>query len=231
MTLIDSKFELEIPTHISFTLFKYDYIDGLIISRVNKECKNESNSTSEFTLSIDRFNGAIRTSAFLRAELSKTLNQELLPNPNFKPNSIFFLQSIINRLPNLQKITFKISGEKAFSRLITIEGKSNPSIMSTNKEVISFHFNIVEGCFDLTKILDREQLDTFNKRFIDVGIMTNKYLERISYFYIKAIGLFDILSELDETQVLDAFDIITAIDPKIEEDDPLLLIKTDYTPY
>ena len=68
MTLIDSKFELEIPTHISFTLFKYDYIDGLIISRVNKECKNESNSTSEFTLSIDRFNGAIRTSAFLSIE-------------------------------------------------------------------------------------------------------------------------------------------------------------------
>ena len=66
---------------------------------------------------------------------------------------------------------------------------------------------------------------------MDVGIMKNKYLQRISYFYIKATVLFDILAQMDEVQILDAFDIITAVDPKIEEDDPILLVKTDYTPY
>ena len=222
MMLIDNKFELEMPTHISFTLYSNDYIDGLIISRVKHECKNESNNKNEFTLSLERFLGAIRTSAFLRAELSKTLNQELLPNPNFKPNSIFFLQSIINRLPNLTKITFKISNDKIFSRLVKVDG---------NREIVSFHFNIIEGTFDLTKLLDREQLDNFNKRFMDVGIMKNKYLERSAYFYIKATVLFDILADLDEAQILEAFDVITAVDPKIEEDDPILLVKTDYTPY
>ena len=220
--LIDNKFELEIPTHITFTLYRHDYIDGLIISRVNHECKNESNNKNEFTVSSDKFNGAIRTSAFLRAELTKTLNQDLLPNPNFKPNSIFFLQSIINRLSNLQKITFKISNDKIFSRLVKIEG---------DREVVSFHFNILEGTLDLTRILSRTQLDNFNKRFMDVGIMKNKYLERSAYFYIKATILFDILSDLDQADVLDAFEIITAVDPKIEDDDPLLLVKTDYTPY
>jgi hypothetical protein len=109
-----------------------------------------------------------------------------------------------------------------FSRLVKIEG---------DREILSFHFNIIEGTFDLTKILNREQLDTFNKRFMDVGVMENKYLQRISYFYIKASTLFDILADIAETQMLDAFDIITSIDPKIEEDDPVLLIKTDYTPY
>jgi|TARA_R100000734_G_C3318564_1_gene112891 hypothetical protein len=220
--LIDNKFELEIPTHISFTLYSNDYIDGLIISRVKRECKNESKNSNEFTLSLDRFNGAIRTSSFLRAELSKTLNQELLPNPNFKANSIFFLQSIINRLPNLEKITFKISNDKVFSRLVKVEG---------NREIVSFHFNIVEGTFDLTKLLDRTQLDEFNKRFMDVGIMKNKYLERSPYFYIKATALFDVLSDLDEAQFLQAFDVVSAVDPKLEEDDPILLVKTDYTPY
>ena len=66
---------------------------------------------------------------------------------------------------------------------------------------------------------------------MDVGIMKNKYLERSAYFYIKATVLFDILSDLDEAQILEAFDVITAVDPKIEEDDPILLVKTDYTPY
>ena len=222
MMLIDNQFELEIPTHIAFTLYKNDYIDNLIISKVKKECRNESDKKNEFIISLDEFQYAIQKSAFLRAELKKTLDQDMLPNPNFKPNSIFFLQSIINRLPNLSMITFKISDEKVFSRLIKAEG---------GRQIVSFHFNIIEGTFDLTKILSREQLDTFNKRFMDVGIMKNKYLERVSYFYIKATVLFDILSEMDEAQVLDAFDIITSVDPKIEEDDPILLVKTDYTPY
>ena len=206
-------------THIAFTLYKNDYIDNLIISKVKKECKNESKKKNEFIVSLEGFQNAIKTSTFLRAELKKTIDQDLLPNPNFKPNSIFFLQSIINRLINLNKITFKISDEKIFSRLVKVDG---------GREIVSFHFNIIEGTFDLTQILSRDQLDTFNKRFMDVGIMKNKYLERTSYFYIKATVLFDILSEMDEAQV---FDIITSVDPKIEEDDPILLVKTDYTPY
>ena len=222
MMLIDNHFELEIPTHIAFTLYKNDYVDGLIISKVKKECRNESTKDAEFIVSLDQFQKAIQTSTFLKAELKKTLDQDLLPNPNFKPNSIFFLQSIINRLPNLSKITFKISNEKVFSRLIKVDN---------DREVVSFHFNIIEGTFDLTQILSREQLDTFNKRFMDVGIIKNKYLERVSYFYIKATTLFDILSDMDEAQVFDAFDIITSIDPKLEEDDPILLVKTDYTPF
>ena len=222
MMLIDSKFELEIPTHIQFTLYKNDYIDNLIISKVKRECRNEAIKGTKFTVSIDQFKNAIKTSAFLRAELQKTIDQDLLPDPEFKPNSIFFLQSIINRLVNLHTITFKISNDKIFSRLVKVDG---------GREIVSFHFNIVEGCFDLTKILNREQLDTFNKRFMDVGIMKNKYLQRISYFYIKATVLFDILAQMDEVQILDAFEIITAVDPKIEDDDPILLVKTDYTPY
>lgn len=222
MMLVDNRFELEIPTHIAFTLYKNDYIDNLIISKVKKECKNESKKKNEFIVSLEEFQNAIRTSTFLRAELKKTIDQDLLPNPNFKPNSLFFLQSIINRLANLNKITFKISDEKIFSRLVKVDG---------GREIVSFHFNIIEGTFDLTQILDREQLDTFNKRFMNVGIMKNKYLERTPYFYIKATVLFDVLSEMDEAQVFDAFDIITSVDPKIEEDDPILLVKTDYTPY
>ena len=222
MILIDKQFELEIPTHIAFTLYKNDYIDNLIISKVKKECRNRSENPSEFNISLEQFERAIKTSAFLRAELQKTIDQELLPNPNFKPNSIFFLQSIIARLSNLERITFKISNEKIFSRLVKLEN---------GHEIVSFHFNILEGIFDLTQILDRKQLDTFNKKFIDIGILSNKYLDRASHFYIKAALLFDILAEMEESQIMDAFDIITSIDPKIEEDDPILLVKTDYTPY
>ena len=155
MMLIDNIFELEIPTHIAFTLYKNDYVDGLIISKVKKECRNESENKNEFIVSLEGFQDAIQKSTFLKAELKKTINQDLLPNPNFKPNSIFFLQSIIKRLPNLGKITFKISDEKIFSRLVKVEG---------GREIVSFHFNIIEGTFDLTQILKlRHYLIYFQK--------------------------------------------------------------------
>jgi hypothetical protein len=189
---------------------------------VKKECKNESDNLSEFIVSLSQFERAIKTSSFLRAELHKNLEDVKYNDPDFKPNSIFFLRSIINKLSNLERITFKISNDKIFSRLITLEG---------GREIVSFHFNIVEGIFDLTQILDRGQLDNFNKKFMALGIMSNKYLGRISYFYIKATLLFDLLAGMDESEMVDAFDIITSIDPKIEEDDPILLVKSDYTPY
>jgi hypothetical protein len=222
MISIDKQFELEIPTHIAFTLYKNDYIDNLIISRVKKECKNESDNPSEFIVSLSQFERAIKTSSFLRAELQKNLEDVQYHDPGFKPNSIFFLRSIINKLSNLERITFKISKDKIFSRLISLEN---------GREIVSFNFNIVEGIFDLTQILNRDQLDNFNKKFMALGIMSNKYLDRSSYFYIKATLLFDLLAGMDETQMEDAFDIITSIDPKIEEDDPTLLVKSDYTPY
>ena len=74
MMLIDNTFELEIPTHIAFTLYKHDYIDNLIISRVKKECKNESDNASEFIVSLDQFEKAMHTSAFLRAQIQKTID-------------------------------------------------------------------------------------------------------------------------------------------------------------
>ena len=40
-----------------------------------------------------------------------------------------------------------------------------------------------DSVINLTKILDREQLDTFNKRFIDVGIMTKTNLDRNMKIY------------------------------------------------
>ena len=64
MMLIDNKFELEIPTHIAFTLYKNDYVDNLIISKVKKECRNESKNDNEFIVSLEGFQNAIKASTF-----------------------------------------------------------------------------------------------------------------------------------------------------------------------
>jgi hypothetical protein len=222
MMLIDNTFEFGIPTHISFTLYKFDYIDSIIISRVLKECKNW-NTTNEntYTIKVDSFKSAIIGSKRLRTEIQKTEIHGLSPMPGLKPNSISFLWSILERLPNLDWLTFDISYDKKFTRLIKIE----------NKEVQSFYFRIDEGIFDLTRVFDRTSLDVINRKIIQFGVMPNKYLERLPYFYMKASLLFEVLGQLEMDESLNTFELLDQIDPKLEEDDPILLVITDYTPY
>lgn len=220
--LIDNTFEFGIPTHISFTLYKFDYIDSIIISRVLKECKNW-NTTNEniYTVKVESFKSAIIGSKRLRTEIQKTEVHGLSPTPGLKPNSISFLWAILERLPNLDWLTFDISYDKKFTRLIKIE----------NREVQSFYFRIDEGIFDLTRVFDRESLDTINRKMIQFGVMPNKYLERLPYFYMKASLLFEALGQLEMEESLNTFELLDQIDPKLEEDDPILLVITDYTPY
>jgi hypothetical protein len=118
-------------------------------------------------------------------------------------------------------MTFSISYDKKFSRVVRIE----------NKDIMSFYFKIEEGIFDLTQVFTRSQLDIINKKIIEYKIMPNKYLERSPYFYMKASLLFEILGQLEIDGTLSTFDLLDHIDQKLEEDDPTLMVKTDYTPY
>lgn len=222
MMLIDNTFELGIPTHISFTLFKYDYFDSVIISRVKKECKNLSKIEGEFTVKKSSFINAVKTSKRIRNEIKKAEDFGFVPNPALKPNSIYFLWSIFNRLENLEFLTFKVNDDKKYTRLIKNEA---------GVPILSFHFSIIEGIFDLTQLLSREELDEFNKTLIKFRILKNKYLERKPFFYMKASAIMDILASMEAEGKLNAFGIIDHIDPKLEEDDPILIVKTDYTPY
>lgn len=220
--LIDNTFELGIPTHIKFTLFKYDYFDSVIINRVKKECKNYSKLNGEYTVKKSAFLSAIKTSKRLNNEIIKSSDFGYIPNPSLKPNSIYFLWTIFGRLENLEWLTFNVNDDKKYSRLIKNDA---------GHAVLSFHFSIIEGIFDLTLLLDRKELDLFNKTLINFNILENKYLQRKPYFYMKASALLDILTSMEVEGKLSTFSIIDQVDQKLEEDDPVLVVKTDYTPY
>lgn len=221
MMLIDNRFAYSIPTHINFTLYKFDYIDSIIISRVMRECKNWNEHNNTYTITVDSFKEAVKGSKKLNTEIQNLNNFDISLEHNIKPSSISFLWSILNKLHNLEWLTFKVSYDKKFTRLIKLQ----------NKKIISFDFKITEGVFNLTKIFDRESLDIINKKIIEFGIMPNKYLKRSPYFYMNISMIFDILGELEIDESLYTFDILDQIDPKIEEDNPTLLVITDYTSY
>lgn len=220
--LISNVLDFGIPTSIRFTLYRFDYIDSIIISNVLTHCKNwNAESNDLYTVSADSFKTALLSSKRLKTEILKTETVGLTPSPDNKPNSIYFLWYIINRLPNLMWLNFDVSYDKNFSRLIGME----------NKEILNFYFKIDEGVFDLTKIFDRSSLDIINKKVIEYEIIENSYLDRTPYFYVKTSVLFEILGQLEIEGALNTFEVLDKVDPKLEEDDPLLLVITDYTEY
>lgn len=222
MMLIDNKFELSIPTHIKFTLYKFDYIDGIIISKVLRECENLNiDSNNLYKIKADSFKSAMLNNKRLRLEIDKIRNAGLSTTPDNKPNSAMFIWSILEKLHNIEWITFTISYDRTFTRLVKFE----------KQKILNFYFKIEEGIFDLTKLFDRESLDIINRKIIEYDLMPNEYLERCSYFYMQASFLFDILGELEYEDLLNTIDLLSEIDPKLEEDDPLFLVITDYTQY
>lgn len=217
--MLTKSFQLSIPTHISFVLHKYDYIDSIIISRLLKECKNYSSSDSYKFKKTDFIN-AIKSSPRLRAEIQKFNQQE---NTEIKPNSIYFVFNILDSLVNLDWISINVSYDKEFSRIVKYD----------NQSILSFSYKIEEGYINLSDLLNREELDAFNMMLIKLNAIDNNYLNRSSFFYIKASDFIDILtSSVYSSNLISISDnILNIIDPKIDEDNPLILVKTDYTIY
>jgi hypothetical protein len=75
-----------------------------------------------------------------------------------------------------------------------------------------------------------------NKLFLEKGLISNKYLLRKSYFNVPADQLLNMFSIYDPNtpQKMDFLNEISEvlfeiIDPKIEQDNPSILVKTDYS--
>ena len=83
--LIDNKFELGIPTHIYFILYKFDHIDSMIISRVIKECKNWNTDTDEslFTVDVESFKASLKGNKRLNKEKTTLVYFLLFITPIF----------------------------------------------------------------------------------------------------------------------------------------------------
>ena len=214
--MLNDSHEISIPTRISFTLNKNNPLDITLIKRINDQCKNYAIKGNIHAYDVADVMNAIRTYPILRREL-EILEEAELNDDKIEFNSLYYLIYLVTRLPNLDKISFKISN------------KDNTDIYN-DRELLPLLYKVEEGVIDLPKLLNRDQLEYMNQVMINSNLITNEYLSRSSYFYISASSLLDVLTiTAPEDEFID--DIFNLIDPKIDDDDPTLLIKTDYLIY
>ena len=205
------------PTAIDVTLYKYNYIDNKLWAQIQNdldfiELGNDSImvSSSQLKVILDRYyqNSINR----IKSVGSDFLHKEI--------NTVFFLYQLLMEMENLQYIKFTLSKDKKYSRIVENGGV----------KMIQFSFKLLTATFRLFDLYDEFELPLVNKILEELDILE----PGVPYTRLNAKELYDsILFYLEEKDPEDVearivTEILEILESKIEKEDPLILLITDY---
>jgi hypothetical protein len=205
------------PTAIDVTLYKYNYIDNKLWAQIQNdldfiELGNDSImvSSSQLKVILDRYyqNSINR----IKSVGSDFLHKEI--------NTVFFLYQLLMEMENLQYIKFTLSKDKKYSRIVENGGV----------KMIQFSFKLLTATFRLFDLYEDDELPLVNKILEELDILEHG----VPYTRLNAKELYDtILFYLEEKDPEDieagiVTDILDILEAKIEKEDPLILLITDY---
>lgn len=224
MEVVDNVKRFDFPLVIEMPLYTKNHVDSYLLKDLTSSCNGikDPNDKTSLYFSVSEVMNLLKVKKYanLIDSFANTSDVQLLANAN----SVYFIHNLIKYYHNLTLL--KIRPTKGDSSLFVSEGL----------DAFSYVFRISYGIIDFSKYLSPSRLKILNKLFLEKGYLSNKYLLRKSYFNLPAEGLLRLFSEYepDDPQKMDFLNevsevIFEIIDPKIEEDNPSILVKTDYS--
>ena len=224
MAVVDNARRFDFPLVIELPLYTKNHIDSHLLKDLLDNCHGipDPHQKTDFFVSVADIMRLLKNKKYanLISSFSNTKDMELIINSN----SVYFLYNLIKYYHNLTLV--KIKPMKGESALKTFD----------DMDVFSYMFKISYGILDFSKYLSPNKLKMLNKIFLERELLSNKYLLRKSYFNIPADQLLNIFSiyEANNPQMIDFLNevaevLFEIIDPKIEDDNPSILVKTDYS--
>lgn len=218
----DNKF-YKVPIVIDVILYKYNYIDNIIISQLKKSAFIMSNNNyTNFSVSANEFKHIFH--GRFNDEISK-INMVPAQNLPNNVNSIYFLNNIFENFANLEMINVHVSENRHFSRLFNIN----------NQSIIGFDYKIKQGILDYPKYISPDLLDILTNFIHELDLVEIRSFELDPYYIVSARSLMSKLNVLQETNPTVSNDVIDLIDltyemvePKLEEDNTFLILKLDF---
>ena len=205
------------PTAIDVTLYKYNYIDNKLWAQIQNdldfiELGNDSImvSSSQLKVILDRYyqNSINR----IKSVGSDFLHKEI--------NTVFFLYQLLMEMENLQYIKFTLSKDKKYSRIVENGGV----------KMIQFSFKLLTATFRLFDLYDEFELPLVNTILEELDILE----PGVPYTRLNAKELYDSIlfyledKDPEDTEAGIVTDILDILEAKIEKEDPLILLITDY---
>jgi hypothetical protein len=224
MAVVDNAKRFDFPLVIEMPLYTKNHVDSYLLKDLIEHCNGikDPYQKQNFYVSVTEIMSLLKQKKYsvLIDSFSKTKDMELISNGN----SVYFIYNLIKYYHNLTLVKIKPM-------------KSEPALkIDDDMDVFSYMFRISYGILDFSKYLTPSRLKIMNKLFLEKGLISNKYLLRKSYFNIPADQLLNMFSiyNPDTPQKMDFLNEVSEllfeiIDPKIEQDNPSILVKTDYS--
>jgi|GEM_PF-3039565 len=208
---------LDFPAVIDITLYKNNYYDNLLITKLKRDAVYEEQQgvKDTYLIGADDFREVLYTSFMKEIEAVRSL-----PLSDLQKNatSLYFLDKILTSYNSLRFLKVNVSREENFSRLNKTE----------KVPVIFFNYKISMLNIRLPEIFTTKQVRTINKFFIENSIAV--YDEFYGYDHRIYFRTSELLSFLLSSEEKDgAADLLLSIiDNKSELDNPLIMLATDF---
>jgi hypothetical protein len=206
---------LDFPSVIDITLYKNNYYDNLLVTKLknNTRYKSIDDIKDTYLVNADEFKSVMYTFFMKEIEAARSL-----PLSDLQRNaiSVYFLDKIFTSYLNITNVKINVSKEENYSRINRTE----------KQPVIFFNYKISVLDIKLPEIFNKSELRCINSFLIENELAV--YDEFLGYdhrIYIKTDELMGLaLSINDEASTL----ILAIIDNKSEMDNPLIMLSTDF---
>jgi hypothetical protein len=206
-----------IPTAIDVTLYKYNYIDNKLWAQIQNDIDFIELGNDSIMVSSSQLKHILDTYYQNSINKIKSVGSDFMHK---EINTVFFLFQILIEMENLQYIKLTLNKDKKYSRIIETDGI----------KMIQFSFKLLTATLRLYDLYEDTELPLVNKILEEIEV----FEEGIPFARLNAKELYDsILFYLDEKDPEDSdagivTDILDILESKIEKEDPLILLITDY---
>ena len=205
-----------LPTSVDITLFRYNHLDNQLWTLI----KNELDWIHvEEDMMIVSASQVVRLIEYKYQSMLNKINATGSEFLHKDVNSIYFIYMMCGEMDRIKYIKFTLSKQKKFSRMMVLD----------DERVLKFDFKILTITLRLREFYSMKETTILNK-----VLEKNQILETGTPFAQYKMGnllnkLEDILSDVkddDEGDLLAG--LLDILDPKLERDNPLVLLVTDY---
>lgn len=211
----------QLPTAIDINLYKYNYLDNQIWTRIKNEVDYIEPTDDSVVVSREQ------VMMLLDVYYSKTINKIKSIGSEFLHKEVttpWFLYHACTEMIDLKFIKFTLNTDKQYTRMLEIEGE----------RMVKFDFKILSMTINLFDFFRSSELVKINKVLIDLDIFEegipyariklDNFLDRLDGYVTKSLDSGD--TDNKEVDLIVSF--IDLIEPKIDRDNPLVLFVTDY---
>lgn len=205
------------PTAIDVTLYKYNYIDNKLWAQIQNDIDFIELGNDSIMVSSSQLKFILDTYYQNSINKIKSVGSDFMHK---EINTVFFLFQILIEMENLQYIKLTLNKDKKYSRIIENDGI----------KMIQFSFKLLTATLRLYDLYEDDELPLVNQILEELEILEpgTPYTRLNAKELYNSILVYHEEKDPDDIEARIVTDILDILESKIEKEDPLLLLITDY---